>query len=76
MDETRLFLVRVWQRPSTFRASVRDLDHSEPRLFTDAHQLGDFLHAASTPGSAAPGDAARGPGARSDAPETPTRGTP
>lgn len=54
MRETQLFLVRVWQHHSEFRASVRAVDDGEPRLFTEPVQVGEFLRAASAL-SAAPG---------------------
>lgn len=60
MSEPRLFLVRVWQHLSQFRAAVRGLDQDEPRLFDQPAQLGEYLRAASadapppTPDAAAP----------------------
>lgn len=47
MAEKQLFLVRVWQHLSQFRASVRSVDEDEPRLFTHPQQVGEFLSAAS-----------------------------
>lgn len=47
MSEPRLFLVRVWQHLSQFRAAVRGLDQDEPRLFDEPAQLGEFLREAS-----------------------------
>lgn len=49
MSEKQLFLVRVWQHLSQFRASVRSVDDDEPRLFTHPQQVGEFLSAASAP---------------------------
>lgn len=43
MGDTKLFLVRVWWHLSQFHASVRALDEGEPRLFTQAQQVGEFL---------------------------------
>lgn len=59
MDEPRLFLVRVWQHLSQFRAAVRGVDEAEPRLFEDPAQLSDYLRQASAqpPSSGARGDA-------------------
>ncbi|MBL8318062.1 MAG: hypothetical protein JNJ42_06630 [Burkholderiaceae bacterium] len=47
MSEPRLFLVRVWQHLSQFRAAVRSVDQDEPRLFDEPAQLGEFLREAS-----------------------------
>ncbi len=47
MSEPRLFLVRVWQHLSQFRAAVRGVDQDEPRLFDEPAQLGEFLREAS-----------------------------
>ncbi len=60
MNEPRLFLVRVWQHLSQFRAAVRGLDQDEPRLFHEAQQLGEFFLAASEAGSAAPAERTAG----------------
>lgn len=43
MGNTQLFLVRVWQNLSQFRASVRAVNDGEPRLFTEPEQVGQFL---------------------------------
>ncbi len=53
MDEPRLFLVRVWQHLRQFRAAVRGMDESEPRLFDEPAQLGEFLRQASAEASPA-----------------------
>ena len=46
MEDKQLFLVRVWQHLSQFRASVRPPGDGEPRLFTRPEQVGEFLTAA------------------------------
>lgn len=43
MGDTQLFLLRVWQHLGQFRASVRGVVEEEPRLFTEAGQLTEFL---------------------------------
>ncbi len=67
MSEPRLFLVRVWQHLSQFRAAVRGVDQDEPRLFDEPAQLGEFLREASA-------DAAPLP-ATTDAPAAPAAPT-
>ncbi|MFO1218268.1 MAG: hypothetical protein U1E89_07865 [Burkholderiaceae bacterium] len=67
MNEARLFLVRVWQHLSQFRAAVRGVDEAEPRLFDEPAQLGEFLRQAST--EAAP--PAEGASAPANAGQTP-----
>ncbi|MBK6294361.1 MAG: hypothetical protein IPO19_21125 [Rhodoferax sp.] len=59
MDEPRLFLVRVWQHLSQFRAAVRGVDEAEPHLFDEPAQLSEYLRQASAAPSppAEPGDA-------------------
>jgi len=57
MDEPRLFLVRVWQHLRHFRAAVRAIDESEPRLFDEPARLGEFLRQASAEASPAPAEA-------------------
>ncbi|CAG1004719.1 hypothetical protein BURK2_03314 [Burkholderiales bacterium] len=58
MNEPRLFLVRVWQHLSQFRASVRGVDDSEPQLFDEPARLGEFFRQASVelPRSTSPSD--------------------
>jgi hypothetical protein len=46
IDEPRVFLVRIWQRAWPFRATVRPLDDSAPRLFTAPLQLATYFAAA------------------------------
>lgn len=67
MGEPRLFLVRVWQQLSQFRAAVRGVDEAEPRLFDEPGQLGEFLRQASA--EAPP--PAEGGGAPANAGQTP-----
>lgn len=55
MDEPRLFLVRVWQHLRQFRAAVRGMDESEPRLFDEPAHLGEFLRQSSAEASPATG---------------------
>lgn len=43
MDDTQLFLVRVWQRQCQFHASVRDIADEAPIAFTRAEDLTAFL---------------------------------
>lgn len=43
MGDTQLFLLRIWQHLGQFRASVRGVAEEEPRLFTEAGQLTEFL---------------------------------
>ena len=52
MNAPRLFLVRVWQHLSQFRAAVRGLDEAEPHLFDEPSQVGEFLRQASAETSA------------------------
>jgi|APLow6443716910_1056828.scaffolds.fasta_scaffold1433055_1 hypothetical protein len=62
MGNTQLFLVRVWQNLSQFRASVRPVNNSEPRLFTDPEQVSQFLRRVSeepTPTEAGDGNEGR-----------------
>jgi hypothetical protein len=47
MGDVQVFLVRVWQHLSQFRASVRGIGEDEPRLFHEPQQLGEFLREAS-----------------------------
>ncbi len=47
MGEAQLFLVRVWQHLSQFRASVRGIGTEEQRLFEEPQQLGEYLRMAS-----------------------------
>jgi hypothetical protein len=54
MSEPRLFLVRVWQHLSQFRAAVRGLDQEEPRLFDEPAQLCEFLREASVDAQTSP----------------------
>ncbi len=61
MGEPRLFLVRVWQQLSQFRAAVRGVDEAEPRLFDEPAQLGEFLRQASIEAPAAPADGGSAP---------------
>lgn len=62
MDDTRLYLVRVWQQASQFRASVRAADDDEAQLFTAPDALGAFFaeHAATAAAPAAPAPRATG----------------
>lgn len=71
MSEPRLFLVRVWQHLSQFRAAVRSVDDAEPRLFDEPAQLGEFLRQASA--EASPGPPAGGDEATANARQTPPR---
>lgn len=62
MGNTQLFLVRVWQNLSQFRASVRPVSDGEPRLFTEPEQVGQFLRSAAqetTPTEPGDGDEGR-----------------
>ena len=68
MDAPRLFLVRVWQHLRQFRAAVRGMDESEPRLFDEPAQLGEFLRQASAEAPPAP---ARAGHASTNAGQTP-----
>ena len=53
MDDPQLFVIRVWQDGSRFRASVRAADDAPPRLFTAAEELALFLsRAAQVPATA------------------------
>jgi len=70
MNEPRLFLVRVWQHLSQFRAAVRGMDETEPRVFDEPAQLGEFLRQASTE---APKTPAEGNGTPTNAEQTPPR---
>ncbi|MBK9133706.1 MAG: hypothetical protein IPM15_04970 [Betaproteobacteria bacterium] len=70
MSEPRLFLVRVWQHLSQFRAAVRGLDEAEPQLFDEPAQLGEFLRQAS---AEAPRPPAEGNGTPANAEQTPPR---
>ncbi|MDP1690660.1 MAG: hypothetical protein Q8L49_01625 [Burkholderiaceae bacterium] len=56
MSEPRLFLVRVWQHLSQFRAAVRGVDEAEPRLFDEPAQLGEFLRQASAEAPSPPAE--------------------
>ena len=47
MGEAQLFLVRVWQHLSQFRASVRGIGTEEQRLFEEPQQLSEYLRMAS-----------------------------
>lgn len=50
MVETQIFLVRVWQHMSQFRASVRGVGEEAPQLFTEPAQLTEFLlHSVAVP---------------------------
>jgi hypothetical protein len=69
MDEPRLFLVRVWQHLSQFRAAVRGVDEAEPRLFEEPAQLSEYLRQA----SAAPSPPAEPDHAPANAWQTPPR---
>lgn len=51
MDDTSLFLLRVWLHQGQFRASVRGASEEEPRLFTEPGQVTEFLVAATRPQS-------------------------
>ncbi|MEN9395692.1 MAG: hypothetical protein RLZ81_222 [Pseudomonadota bacterium] len=68
MGESRLFLVRVWQQLSQFRAAVRSVDEAEPRLFDEPAQLGEFLRQASAEAPSSPAEPA---GAPANAGQTP-----
>jgi hypothetical protein len=69
MNDPTLYLVRVWQHAGGARAAVRPADHGEPRLFTAAQPLGDFLlGAAAAPRGAAAAAAANGHAATVAAP--------
>lgn len=48
-ETTQLFLVRVWEHRSQFRASVRGVGDDATRLFTEAQLLGEYLREAGTP---------------------------
>ncbi|MBK9572333.1 MAG: hypothetical protein IPO43_06185 [Rhodoferax sp.] len=67
MNEPQLFLVRVWQHLSQFRAAVRGVDETEPRLFDEPAQLGEYLRQA----SAEPSPAIEGEDALASAGQTP-----
>ncbi len=56
MGDVQVFLVRVWQHLSQFRASVRGIGEGEPQLFDEPRQLGEYLREASRTESAAPAD--------------------
>lgn len=45
-EHKQIFVVRVWQHLSQFRASVRPPGDGEPRLFTEPAQVGEYLGAA------------------------------
>lgn len=50
MNDTQIFLLRVWQELGQFRASLRGVDEELPRLFTEPAQLTAFLeHAVAAP---------------------------
>lgn len=49
MDDTQLFVLRVWLHQGQFRASVRDASEEEPRLFSEPTQLTEFLVASVDP---------------------------
>lgn len=53
MGDVQVFLVRVWQHLSQFRASVRGIGEGEPRLFEEPQELGEYLRSASGAGPAA-----------------------
>lgn len=45
MEETQLFVLRVWVQRGQFRASVRAVSEEVPRLFTEPGELTEFLRA-------------------------------
>ena len=46
MGQPQLFLVRIWQDLSRFRASVRPVNDGDPQLFTEPEQVGEYFRAA------------------------------
>jgi len=54
MDDPQLFVVRVWQDASRFRASVRAADETLPRLFSAPEELVLFLARAAQRSTEAP----------------------
>ena len=48
IGDPQLFLVRVWLDGAQFRAAVRATDDAEPRLFTAAQPLAEFLRGAAS----------------------------
>lgn len=66
-DESRFFIVRVWQQTMRgFRASVRSPGDEAPRLFTEPAQVASFLAAQSRTGR-------EGDGRDDPEPESPSR---
>lgn len=51
MNESLLYLVRVWRHPGDFRASVRSVVDQEIHMFTEPHALAHYF---ATPGSEPP----------------------
>lgn len=43
MDLPRLIVLRIWAKPSRFRAVARELEPERTRLFTDPLELLTFL---------------------------------
>ena len=43
MDDSQLFILRVWKHQDQFRASVRGTREVEARLFTEPGQVAEFL---------------------------------
>jgi hypothetical protein len=58
MAEVSLFIVRVWQQATGFRAALRRVDDEQPQCFDTPEQVTEFLVRAGAPGAPpqAPGD--------------------
>jgi hypothetical protein len=60
--ETTLFVVRVWRRLASFRASVRRVDDEDTRLFERATDVARYLESctpAADPAHTDPGSESR-----------------
>lgn len=60
MNETQVFVVRIWRLARAFRASVRAVGDEQVRLFTQPQTLADFL-AGSVGGPPPPDEPTGGP---------------
>jgi hypothetical protein len=69
MDDTELFIVRVWRHLSQFRASVRRVDADEACLCTTPEQVAQVLSGL----TGAAGDAHDGPWPEHHTPTDPRR---
>lgn len=47
MDDSQLFLVRVWPPNPVFRASARRVDSDEPQLLNSPQELAEYVARAS-----------------------------